>query len=114
MNNDNNLKDLLNKWGVEQTDEKFTDKIMNRIHNLAGEKRNYEMFNSEIKHVYVILVLLILSSVIVTCTFLKPVRLSLEIQFALSKISPQHLYDVLILIPAFWLLMFFNILFVLH
>jgi uncharacterized membrane protein len=109
MKQDNQLKELLKKHAVEQTADDFTIKTMQLINSLAiNTNTSLSRKDALVKRLLVLLLSLITVVLVVLSTSLKPMQTPVEFSIELPAFLANHLYDFLILFPAFWLLIFIN------
>jgi hypothetical protein len=110
MKPDEQLKKILATHAVEQTTDDFAAKTMQRINSFA-DHRSKPVFVKyfQIKHLLVGLFIIVTLALIVTSFFLKPLQLPVEIRIQLPEFLARQFYNLLILIPAFWLLVFINL-----
>lgn len=110
MKQDENLKKLLAKHAVEQTADDFTVKMMQRINSEAiTSSKSFLAGNFPIKYLLIVLFIIVTLALVVISLFLKPLQVPVEIQIKLPPFITHHFYHFLILIPAFWMLVFINL-----
>ncbi len=107
MQEDKNLKEMLLKWGVEETSPGFTATVMNSIEAASATKQYKQpLLNNKLKQIFVLAFLFLSLALFAISIYMKPA----DLPFVLSipKIKFEYFTNTLTFLLIFWIFMISN------